>query len=64
MFGTRALDLAGLIVMAQLHAHRTRTHVTLSRNNGTVVTAAAIVHCTQVTELLVRAVGTIVGAVT
>lgn len=48
MFSAKALDLAGLIVKAQLHAQGARTHVALSRNYCTVVTAASLVYCTEV----------------
>lgn len=53
MFGTKALDLAGLVVKAQLHSQGARTHVALSRNYCTVVTAASLVYGTKVTKLLI-----------
>lgn len=43
VFGTEALDLAGLVVSPQLHAQGTRAHVALSRNDGAVVTTATVV---------------------
>lgn len=43
VFGTKALNLAGLIVSSQLHAQRTGTHEPLTRNDAAVVTATSIV---------------------
>lgn len=48
VFGTKALDLAGLVVSSQLHAQGTRAHEALSRNDAAVVTTTTVVHWTQV----------------
>lgn len=48
VFGTEALDLAGLVVSSQLHAQGTRTHEALPRNDAAVVATATVIQCTQI----------------
>lgn len=48
VFGTEALDVAGLVVDSQLHAQGTRAHEALPRNDAAVVATATVVQSTQV----------------
>lgn len=64
VFGAEALDLARLVVGAQLHSQRARAKNALSRGHRTVMTAPAIVQRTQIAELLIGAVRTVVFSIT
>lgn len=48
VFGTEALDLAGLVVCSQFHTQGARAHEALPRNNAAVVATATVVQRTQV----------------
>lgn len=48
VFGTEALDMAGLVVSSQFHTQGTRAHEALPRNDAAIVATATVVQCTQV----------------
>lgn len=48
VFGTEALDLAGLVICAELHSQRTRANHALAWSHGAVVAAVAVVQRTQI----------------
>ena len=48
VFGTEALDLARLVVGAQLHAEGARAHEAFSGDDAAVVATAAVVHGAEV----------------
>lgn len=48
MFGTEALDLAGLVVSSQFHTQGTGALEALPRNDAAIVAAAPVVYGAQV----------------